>query len=329
MRIAFAGTPAFGAWVLSDLLERGWTPALVLTQPDRRAGRGRRLAPPPVAILAAERGLPYLQPETINAPEVADRLRAEGVDALVVAAFGQLLRPALLDAVLCLNVHASLLPAWRGAAPIVRSLLAGEPMAGVSIMRMTPGLDEGPWALQVSRSVGLEEDAGTLGRSLAMLGALGVDRTLLAMEDGTAQWTEQSGESTYAGKLSAAERLLDPEEGVRRCHDRVRAFSPEVGAELSLGDLPIKVWRSWPWTPGEEGLPAEAAPREPGAVLRSSSPAAGGAARDRLFVACGDGLLELLRVQPTGKRAMAVPEFLRGYGRTIGERVAPRGGEAA
>lgn len=330
MRIAFAGTPTFGAWVLGDLVERGWTPALVLTQPDRKAGRGRHLTAPPVATVAAQRGLPYLQPESINAPEVLERLRAEDVEVLVVAAFGQLLKPALLDAALCLNVHASLLPVWRGAAPIVRSLLAGEPVAGVSIMRMTVGLDEGPWALQVSRSVGLEEDAGTLGRSLAVLGALGVDRTLLALQDGTVGWTEQTGECTYAAKVTAQERLLEPAEGVRRCHDRVRAFSPDIGADLVLGDVPVKVWRSWPWGVGEDGVPAglAAAAEEPGRVLRSSSSAAGGQ-RDRLFVSCGDGLLELLLAQPPGKRPMVMPDLLRGYGRKIGERVAPRKGEAA
>ena len=215
MNIAFAGAPRFGAWVLSDLMELGLVPRVVVSQPDRPSGRGRRLSPPPVAALAAHLGLPLVQSDSINGDDVVGRLREEQVDVLVVAAFGQLLKGAVLDPFLCLNVHASLLPRWRGAAPIARSLLAGEPATGVSIMRMTAGLDEGPWAFQVSRSVGPEEDAGSAGRSLALLGALGVERTLLAAGDGTLRWTEQAGEPSYASKLTVADRVLDPGEGVR------------------------------------------------------------------------------------------------------------------
>ena len=318
MTLAFAGTPQFGAWVLSDLLECGRTPALVVSQPDRPSGRGRRPSPPHVARLAADRGLSCIQPASINEPAVLERLRAEGVDVLVVAAFGQLLKAPVLDSFLCLNVHASLLPEWRGAAPIARSLLAGDDRTGVSIMRMAPGLDEGPWALQVSRSVGPEEDAGSLGRSLALLGAQGVAHVLVARDDGTLRWREQEGESTYAAKLTAQERILDPSDTAYECHDRVRALSPDIGVDADLGGVQVKVWRSWPWRNGEEALAAGAARAvgRPGLLVQRDG---------RLFVGCAGGVLELLLLQPLGKRAMPAPAFLRGYGSRL-EAVLPAPG---
>jgi methionyl-tRNA formyltransferase len=279
-----------------------------------------------VATVAAETSLPVLRAESINAEDVVGRLKAERVEVLVVAAFGQLLKAAVLDPFLCVNVHASLLPTWRGAAPIARSLLAGDPWTGVSIMRMAPGLDEGPWAFQVSRSVGLEEDAGSVGRSLALLGAQGIGHALEALADGTLRWTEQSGDVTYAAKLTAEDRLLDAAEGVRRCHDRVRALSPEIGADLSLGPVAVKVWRTWPIAGDEDGLSVHAlGAAEPGRLVRLAARPS----EARLFLGCGDGWLELLVVQPQGKRAMRSAEFLRGYGSKIGERVAPQRGGVA
>jgi methionyl-tRNA formyltransferase len=320
VKLAFAGAPQFGAWVLADLLDSDRVPSLVISQPDRPAGRGRNLSAPPVAALAADRGLACVQPDSINDPALVERLKEEGVEVLVVAAFGQLLRAVVLESFHCVNVHASLLPAWRGAAPIARSLMAGEFTTGVSIMRMTAGLDEGPYALQISRSVGLEEDAGSLARSLALLGAQGVDHVLAALEYGTVRWTEQRGEPSYAAKLTADERLLDPTDTALGCHNLVRSLAPAIGVEAVLGSLQVKVWRTWPWLAGEEALAAGAAAAvdRPGTLVRR---------RDRLFIGCTSGVLELLLVQPQGKRPMTVPAFLRGYGSRLGEvmTIRPRG----
>lgn len=335
MRFAFAGSPQLGAWVLGDLLERSRVPTLVVSQPDRPAGRGRQCTPPPVVEAARSHGLPVHQTGNVSSEESIAEIRDSGAEVLVVAAFGQILRPALLDALLCLNVHASLLPAYRGAAPINRALMEGAEETGVSIMRMAPGLDEGPWALKLRRSISLWDDAGSLSRSLALLGALGLDQVLTGLEDKTVSWTEQSGEATYAHKLTPADRLLDFGRSVRACHDQVRGLAPDVGCEVEAAGLRLKIWRTWPWesrggrqaqeTAG--GMAAKANTLPEGALPALPDPASAGPgavfpAGDRLFAACTGGWLELLLVQPAGKRPMTGAELLRGYGRRLGQRLS-------
>ncbi len=307
MKLAFAGTPGFGAHVLTDLVDRGLRPTLVVSQPDRPAGRGRHATPPPVAVAADQAGLPLVQTADINHPEVIAALEASGAECLLVAAFGQLLRDDILARFLCVNVHASLLPHYRGAAPIVRALMAGEPETGVSIMRMTRGLDEGPWALQRRLSISVWDDAGSLGRALALTGALAAEQVLQALVDGTARWSEQPIEGSYAAKLGPGDRLLDARLSARRLHDRVRALAPAVGCEgRTEQGFAFKVWRSFPEGP-------EALSGDTGRLAATGQ---------RLFLGCADGALELLTVQPSGKRSMRASEFLRGYGGRLNDRLA-------
>lgn len=313
MSFVFAGSPQFAAWVLADLDGLGRRPCLVISQPDRPQGRGLRSAPPPAAAEAARLGLECLQTEDINSPEVVERLKAAGASTLVVAAFGQLLSPSVLGAVLCLNIHASLLPAYRGAAPIERALATGETCTGVTIMRVTEGLDCGPWAIQTSVSVGLRDDAGSVGRVLALLGATGIDQVLRGLADGTVKWHEQEGESCYAGKLTPDDCQVDVGLGAKALHDRVRSLAPAVGARAASGGLRLKVWRTWPYgQPGLEPPPSEgaAASGAPGRLVKT---------KDRLFVGCAEGLVEILELQPAGKGRMSAAAFLRGYGERLEE----------
>ncbi len=215
MKFVFAGSPDFAAWTLRDLVEVGRSPSLVISQPDRPVGRGRRAASPPAAVVARRLGLDLIQPADINAPEVIETLRASGAEVLVVSAFGQILQKELLDSILCINVHGSLLPAYRGAAPIERALAAGEPCIGVSIMRVEQALDSGPWALQTSLSVSLWDDAGSIGRALAFLGARGVDQVLTGIEDGTVVWTEQEGSTRCMRRSSAPRTACSISAGLR------------------------------------------------------------------------------------------------------------------
>lgn len=320
MEFAFAGTPEFAAWVLSDLAALGRRPCLVISQPDRPRGRGRRAAPPPAVVQAGCLGIPCLQTDDINAPSVAERLGESGAGALVVAAFGQMLRHPLLDSILCLNIHASLLPAYRGAAPVERALAAGEPRTGVSIMRVTDRLDEGPWALQTAVSVGLREDAGALGRSLALLGAVGMTLVLEGLKDGTVTWTEQEGPGSYAEKLIARDCVLDFALGAKQVHDRVRSLSPCLGARAASGGARFKVWRTWPY--GQEGSD----PAPPGAAAVAGRPGRLRVTGERLFAGCGQGVVEILAVQPNGKSRMSAATFLRGYAGGLGD-VIHSGGE--
>lgn len=318
VKFAFAGTPEFGAHVLRDLLDRGLRPVVVVSQPDRPSGRGRRLVSPAVAVAARQNDLSVLQTADINTSDVREALVDAGVECLVVASFGQLLRADLLAAFFCLNVHASLLPAYRGAAPIVRALMAGEAETGVSLMQMTAGLDEGPWALQRRLSVTPRDDAGTVGRALALLGALGIEEVFKSMAEGEVTWTDQPAGATYARKVGTADRVFDPRMGTRPLHDRVRALSPGIGCEArSSGGLAFKIWRTWPQgnTPPGNETPQ---PR-PGRLTREGG---------RLFVDCCDGALELVTVQPAGKRPMRASELLRGYGSRLGEslELPPEGG---
>jgi methionyl-tRNA formyltransferase len=315
VNFAFAGTPEFAAWVLRDLESLGRRPSLVISQSDRPRGRGRRLSPSPAAVEAHRLGVECLRTEDMNSPAVLERLKGDAVSTLVVAAFGQILRKPLLDSLLCMNVHASLLPLFRGAAPIERAVAAGEVFTGVSIMRMMEGLDEGPWALQRSVSMGLHDDAGSVGRILALAGAVGLDQVLSGLADGTVIWTEQQGLVSYAGKVCAEDCVLDTSRGAKAAHDQVRSLSPSIGARAASGGMPFKVWRSWPF--GEPGLD----PLPTGAEGVAGAPGTLAVAGERLFVGCGGGALEVLTIQPAGKGKMAASAFLRGYHDRLGSRL--------
>ncbi len=313
MKFAFAGTPVFAAQLLSDLADLGRVPSLIISQPDRPQGRGLRSSSPPVVAKSEQLGIRSLQVETINDPGLLESIRSTGATMLVVAAFGQILKADILEAFDCLNVHASLLPRFRGAAPIARAIAAGDSETGVTVMKITKALDEGPWAAQTVLSVGPRDDAGSIGRALALLGAISLDQVMTGLADGTVCWNDQQGDASYAAKISPSDCTLSALPRASEVHNKVRSVSPGLGVRTATGTLQFKIWRTWPY--GDVGLqepPAAAASASgrPGALVR---------ARDRLFVGCGEGVLELLEVQAEGKARMSAAEFLRGYGSRLGE----------
>ena len=300
MKVAFAGTPEFAATVLRGLLSSDHEVGLVVSQPDSRRGRGRKITPTPVAQLARNRRLHLRQPARISevAPEISEH------DALVVAAYGQILRPDTLYAASlgAWNVHASLLPKYRGAAPVERAIINGEQVTGVTIIRMDEGLDAGPIALQRAVEITPEMTGGELAELLAQLGAEAVVEVLFSVAAGTVTLTEQNSlHASYAPKLSDKDLVISWDREAREVRDLIRALAPHVGARTFHPSVegPIKVWCARVF---EEGDPS------------SSSLGAGQiCARDgRLLVGCGAGLLEVLELQVPGSKRLAARDFLRG-----------------
>ncbi len=312
MNFVFAGTPDFAARVLRELDESGRRPSLVVSQPDRPRGRGRRTCCTPTILEARRLGIDAVQVDDLNAPDTIERMAATGAKTLVVAAFGQILRGPVFERFFCLNVHAGLLPAYRGAAPIERAIAAGEEWTGVTIMRVTKPLDEGPWALRTALSIGLHDDAGSVSRALAVLGAVGIDQVLTGLSDGTVTWHDQEGPSNYAQKLTVEDSVFDTGLDARALHDRVRSLSPCVGARTRSGAVEFKVWRTWPY--GMAGL----GPLPESAATAGGVPGSLLATEGRLFCGCREGAVELLLVQPAGKARMAAADFLRGYAARLG-----------
>ena len=233
MRTVYLGTNAYAAAVLGLLAQTAHRPNLVVTRPDRPAGRGRRLTPPPVATLAKELGIDLSQPEDVNAPGESELIAAAEPQAVIVCAFGALIREPLLSDHEILNVHPSLLPRWRGAAPIERAIMAGDAQTGVSIMRLTAGLDSGPVCLQPSEPIRPDDDCGTLAARLEGLGAMLLVRAL----DERPPFAEQDeAHVTYAEKIVAADRTLDPAQSAAARADAVRALTPHIGARIALDD---------------------------------------------------------------------------------------------
>jgi methionyl-tRNA formyltransferase len=272
MRLIFAGTPAFAARALAALLGAGHEVALVLTQPDRPAGRGLKLAPSAVKTLAQERGLAVYQPASLKDREAQERLRAIGADAMVVAAYGLILPQAVLvlPRLGAINIHASLLPRWRGAAPIQRAILSGDALTGISIMQMDAGLDTGAVLAAEPLPIAAEDTAASLHEKLAECGARLILTVLERLDRG-----EQSAEpqpdqgATYAAKITKAEAEIDWNEAAGLIERKVRAFNPAPGASTAAKSSALKIWRA-------RVVAAEGAP---GTVLEAS--AAG------IVVACG------------------------------------------
>jgi methionyl-tRNA formyltransferase len=291
------GTPAFAATILDVLIDAGHRILAVYTQPPRPAGRGHRPQPSPVQSLAAQHGLPVRCPATLRNEAEQAAFAALGADAVVVAAYGLILPPPVLNApwLGCLNVHASLLPRWRGAAPIQRALLAGDRETGITIMQIEEGLDTGPIVLQEKVPIARDATSAGLSAELASLGG----RLMLAALDGVAEArlpaTPQPQEGvTYAPKLRREEGRLDWRQPSIDLERRVRAFDPWPGAFFEAGGERIRVHRAID-LPGPAG-------GVPGTVLD-----------DRLAVACGEGVLRLLRLQRPGRAALEAPDFLRGF----------------
>jgi len=295
-RVLFAGTPEFALASLRALTDAGIVPLAVLTQPDRPAGRGKRLAASPVKQFALDRGIDVLQPATLKNPEAVAQIAAFEPDILVVAAYGLILPQNVLDipAKACLNVHASLLPRWRGAAPIQAAILAGDEETGVSLMAMTAGLDCGPVYVREAVGIGAEETAGELHDRLAALGAGLLVRHFHAIVNGSLEAVEQDDSTaTYAGKISRQDARLDWQEPAAALHRQVRAYNPVPGAFFLLDDMPIKCWRAGI----VGGVPGTAT----GEVVS--------AGRDGIVVACGRDALRLDSLQRPGKRPVTAGEF--------------------
>ena len=281
MKTVYLGTSDFAVAVLERLATSAHAPALVVTRPDRPKGRGRRLSPPPVAVAAKALGLALLQPDDLHAPETLDAIAAERPDALVVCAYGALVKEPLLSSYEILNVHPSLLPRWRGAAPIERAIMAGDDETGVAIMRLTAGLDSGPVALQAREPIRPDDDYGTLAHRLEATGA----ELLVEALDRPPAFAEQPEEGvTYAEKITAADRTLDAAAPPEVRERVVRALRPHIGARLALPDGSfLGVWAAR--VAGEESDPR--------------------------LVTAG---LELLEVQPAGGRRMPAGAWIRGHG---------------
>jgi methionyl-tRNA formyltransferase len=286
VRVAFFGTSAFGADALHRLVaEAGIEVVVVVSQPDRPAGRGRRPASPPVVVAAGELGLPVIQSEQISA-------EPPPADAGAVVAFGQILRPPLLGRYPLFNVHPSLLPRWRGAAPIERALMAGDAEAGVAVIELVAALDAGPIHALERFAVGPEDDAGVVAARALDLGVPLLARALRGQTSGRSQ----SGDVTYAPKITAGDRRIDWNAPAARVVDQVRALSPHIGARADLDGHPVTFWKTRASVTTAVSVPGTAS--------------AGGT--ESLQIACAEGAVDVLELQPAGKRRMAISEYLRG-----------------
>jgi methionyl-tRNA formyltransferase len=295
MRVAFAGTPAFAREALAAILAAGFEVPLVLTQPDRPAGRGQKLQESPVKQLALAHGLALHQPERLKDAASHAPLRAADADVLVVAAYGLILPQAVLDIPRrgCLNIHASLLPRWRGAAPIQRAIEAGDAETGITLMRMDAGLDTGPMLMREALAIAPTDNAGRLHDKLAALGARLIVDGLRRLPDLVPAPQPTAG-VTYADKIAKSEAALDfrlPADTLAR---RIRAFDPFPGATATLDGVALKVWNAL--SDNQSGVP--------GTVLRADV--------DDLVVACGTGSLRLLELQKPGGRRLPVRDYLSG-----------------
>ncbi|WP_116425846.1 methionyl-tRNA formyltransferase [Pseudomonas citronellolis] len=294
LRIVFAGTPEFAAEHLKALLDTPHEIVAVYTQPDRPAGRGQKLMPSPVKQLAAQHGLPVLQPPTLRNPEAQAELAALQPDLMVVVAYGLILPQAVLDIprLGCINSHASLLPRWRGAAPIQRAVQAGDAESGVTVMQMEAGLDTGPMLLKVVTPISPEDTGGSLHDRLARLGPPAVVEAIAGLAAGTLKGEVQDDAlATYAHKLSKDEAKLDWSRPAVELERAVRAFDPWPVCHTTLNGEPLKVWAA---RLGE-------GKGEPGIIL--------GASRDGLLVGCGEGSLLLTRVQLPGGKPLAFADL--------------------
>ena len=314
LRIIFMGTPDFAVSSLERLIAEGHEVVGVFTQPDKPKGRKHILTPPPVKECALLHHIPVYQPESLKHGEAMPILEQAQPDVIVVAAFGMLLKSDVLDFPKygCINVHASLLPKYRGAAPINACILNGETETGVTTMLMNEGLDTGDILLSETVTIGENETAGELFDRLAVLGGTVLARTLEAIEAGTLTRTPQDdAQSCYAGMLSKADSPVDWTRTAQEVHNRIRGLSPWPGALTTRDGSPLKLHRS---VLAPECSDGKTGCSEPGALY---------AEQGRLFVRCGDGnYVELLEVQPHGSRAMDTKSYLLGHPVEAGQSVS-------
>jgi methionyl-tRNA formyltransferase len=294
----FLGTSAFAARVLDRLAASPHRPAFVVTLPDRRQGRGRKESPSPVAVKAEELGIEVVKCADVNDPEAREKLLSTGARWGSICAFGQLVKEPLLSELPMLNVHPSLLPRWRGAAPIERAIMAGDERTGVAVMQLEAGLDSGPVALVEETDIAPEDDFETLSDRLAGLGGELLVRALDLAASGPLEWTAQSEDGvTYAEKIAPEDRRLDPAGGASELRNRVRALTPHVGAYLALEDdqrLGVR-----------QATVLDRPSWGPGSVIGEDG---------ELLLACADRAVRLDVVQPPGKKPMDGAAYLRGHG---------------
>lgn len=300
MRVAFLGTPEFAVPTLEQVVERGYDVAAVFTQPDRPKGRGQELAASPVKLAAQRYGVPVYQPERIRRPESLDLLRSLSLDAMVVVGYGQIIPQSIIDIppMGIINVHASLLPKYRGAAPIQWAIARGETRTGVTTMMINAGLDTGDMLLKAEVEIGVEETAVELSRRLAPLGAALLIETLAGAEAGTLPRTPQNdAEATLAPILRKEDGLIDWTWPAATIQARARGFQPWPGVYTAFRGQPLQVWTC--------RVDAASSPLAPAALA---------VAGKRLLAGCGDGVnLELLELQLPGKKRMAAGAFVNGY----------------
>ena len=294
MRAAFAGTAPFAELVLAGLAAAGRKPVALVTNPDRPRGRHGTPQAPRIKGVAEELGVPVLQPERLSEPASLGALLEYEPEVFVVCAYGQIIRQNVLDAVETIVVHPSLVPRWRGAAPVERALMAGETELGVCTLRMTAGVDEGPVGDARTVHVPREADAGRAYQLLAPAAVEGVVATLDAIAAGTVEWRPQTGDATYAEKIGPTDKEIDWRRPATVIADQVRALAPYIGAVTELAGRRTRIWRA----AAEDGPPPPVGP-------------------DRLAIAAGSGWLDVLELQQEGHTRMTAGEFLRGAGRGL------------
>lgn len=325
-RIVFAGTPEFAVPSLTALVDGGHTVVAVYTQPDRPSGRGRKLAASPVKQAAVARGLPVMQPETLRDGSAQEALRALQADLMVVVAYGLLLPAPVLAAprLGCVNVHASLLPRWRGAAPIQRAILAGDAQTGVTIMRMERGLDTGPMYLTRTTPLAARETAGSLHDRLCVLGAEALMEALPGILSGSVQPIPQDdSQAIYANKLTKEEALIDWSSSAASIDRQVRAFDPWPVAQTRLAGTTLRVWAAEPVADqqGTEGVASRMLAQDHGSAASVTPGLVVDASKAGVDVATGHGRLRITRLQLPGKRPIAAAELLNARnlaGQTLG-----------
>lgn len=304
MKVIFAGTPEFARQALAAIIAAGHEVVLVLTQPDRPSGRGMKLTPSPVKVEAENHGIPVCQPEKLKDPASHEPIRTAGADVMVVAAYGLILPQAVLDIpkLGCFNIHASLLPRWRGAAPIQRAIEAGDSETGICIMQMEAGLDTGPVLIEKRLPITESDTGESLHDKLAVLGAQAIVEALES--HGRLVPVPQPSEGvTYAAKLGKDDARLDWQLSATELARKIRAFNPVPGAWTLLNGEPLKIWRTTP----------DSSKGKPGEVLAASA--------EGLVVGCGEGAIKIMELQRAGARRMDAATFLSGLKIPVGTRL--------